>query len=997
VRRLIPFPVLLLLLLLAQLSLCGQELPMLHFTVDDGLPSNTVYETFRDAKGYLWIATDKGIARYNGIRFETYTTSNGLPDNEILFFKEDNQQRIWMATYNGTLGFIRHNTIHTAANTAFLNLPIQTSYTTSIALEQDSSITISFFDKSRFLNIKDDRCTVFSFDTSIDKSIIEDIVYKKKISGNRYYILTREAAFVVNNGGAIEKNSMTHFPKKMPLKYTSSHIQEWLLDNDNIYSTDRKLIRRIPALIKIKGARIYQVFLDGNNSFIATNRGIFINDSMQFLSEEQVSNIGKDGKGHYWLSTPNNGLFVINNNLGDKIYNRSYTGEVTNSIYRGDIYFTTQKNDLYKLSEGAPTCLYKPTGNNSDPDNDISDNASLLTKDFKYLLFCRNTITIINDTRSTRPTATTISLRSVVPEASSKALYLSNGNLYVKWRAGIASFDYNDLISKKEAKPCYIFNTRDRIFGAATAPDNSLWFSTIDKVYKIQNGKPIIQPQFKHIAFKNLIFFRNYIIGYTYTNKLMVCSNIDSATVVADSFVKENCIWNKLYKIDDNNILISTNNLYRLLTWQPSANGGDFSIRTIESPFIPVRVDDICAAEHNCYFFKNGTITKIAVSSILAKTAPPTPFFRSVKTTEHIYRVDPELKIPYSGSMNLTINLASLSFFAKRIIYRYSISRDDREYWRTITGDEINLVNPGFGTYTIKVKARSISSDFSEPIVFTLVIQRPWWARWEFILTAAISVVMLVFLAFRLRLRHVLRKREKKHLGEIKYLRAEYKSLNALMNPHFIFNTLNNVQSLINKDEKLSANQYLRIFANLVRQNMHNVSREQIPLQNEIDLISNYLKLEKLRFKDKLNYAINIDEKTDIADITIPPLLIQPLVENSIKHGILPRKASDNFISIDIYEEADALVISVKDNGIGLEASEKKTNKLHSSYGLDNIRKRIEQLSIIQNKKITLSLSEIKDEAGNSEWTVAVIRIFFSESMISFRRPKRKKTTPATR
>ncbi len=155
---------------------------------------------------------------------------------------------------------------------------------------------------------------------------------------------------------------------------------------------------------------------------------------------------------------------------------------------------------------------------------------------------------------------------------------------------------------------------------------------------------------------------------------------------------------------------------------------------------------------------------------------------------------------------------------------------------------------------------------------------------------------------------------------------------------------------------------------------MHNVSKEQIPLQNEIELVANYLMLEKLRFKDKLNYSINIDEKTDIADVLIPPLLVQPLVENSIKHGLLPRKANDNFICVDIYELNGMLVIAVKDNGIGIGASKANSEKSHESFGLENIRKRIEQLSIIQNRKFSLTFTEEKDEAGIA-WTIATILV----------------------
>src|ERR1700761_897519 len=81
----------------------GQEFPMLHYTIEDGLPSNNIYDVYRDSKGFLWFTSDKGIARYNGIKFEKFTTFNGLPDNEIFFSQEDSYGRLWFGTYNGEL------------------------------------------------------------------------------------------------------------------------------------------------------------------------------------------------------------------------------------------------------------------------------------------------------------------------------------------------------------------------------------------------------------------------------------------------------------------------------------------------------------------------------------------------------------------------------------------------------------------------------------------------------------------------------------------------------------------------------------------------------------------------------------------------------------------------------------------------------------------------------------------------------------------------------
>jgi two-component sensor histidine kinase len=377
----------------------------------------------------------------------------------------------------------------------------------------------------------------------------------------------------------------------------------------------------------------------------------------------------------------------------------------------------------------------------------------------------------------------------------------------------------------------------------------------------------------------------------------------------------------------------------------------------------------------NCYFFKDGSVTSVKIKSLLQHSDPPRLFFSFLKTGKRLINITEELYIQYKDAKNITISYAAISFGGKNVTYQYSFSKSDKDNWIDVNGEAINLVNPGYGTYTMKVRAKTLTSDYCTPIAFTLYILKPYWATWWFITLSVFSVILLIAGIVWYRLLYVFRKKEELHRNEIKFLKSEYKALNALMNPHFIFNTLNNVQSLINKNDRLAANKYLGIFANLVRQNMLNISRELITLQKEIDIVINYLELEKLRFKEKLNYAINIDEKVDLTDIMIPPLLIQPLVENSIKHGILPSKSTDSFISIDIYEQDNATIIAVKDNGIGIDAARKSAGDGHESYGLENMRKRIAQLAIIQNKQISLNINDIKDNSGKLQWTVVSIAI----------------------
>jgi hypothetical protein len=196
--------------------------------------------------------------------------------------------------------------------------------------------------------------------------------------------------------------------------------------------------------------------------------------------------------------------------------------------------------------------------------------------------------------------------------------------------------------------------------------------------------------------------------------------------------------------------------------------------------------------------------------------------------------------------------------------------------WNTITGNEINLNEAAYGKYVVKLRCKTVSGTFSTPISLSLTIEPPFWAKWWFLLFCSIAFLALAYISIQLIARLQIRKKQRIHDAEMKLQEAEYKALNALMNPHFIFNSLNNIQSLVNRNFVETANQYLVIFSKLIRQNMLNISKGLVSLSKELELVENYLNLEKLRYKEIINYSIEVDEEIDIEDIMISPLLIQP-------------------------------------------------------------------------------------------------------------------------
>ena len=190
------------------------------------------------------------------------------------------------------------------------------------------------------------------------------------------------------------------------------------------------------------------------------------------------------------------------------------------------------------------------------------------------------------------------------------------------------------------------------------------------------------------------------------------------------------------------------------------------------------------------------------------------------------------------------------------------------------------------------------------------------------------------------------------------------KSLRSQMNPHFIFNALNSVNSFIASNDERTANRYLSDFSQLMRSVLENSEADFIPLEKEIALLELYTKLEHFRFQDKFDYEITVSDNVVVSDFQIPPMLLQPYIENAVWHG-LRYKTTKGFLSIKIDKKSHSEVtITITDNGIGRERSKDlKTNnqKKHNSQGMSNIKKRVSILNDMYQDKVAVTISNFQE------------------------------------
>ena len=238
-----------------------------------------------------------------------------------------------------------------------------------------------------------------------------------------------------------------------------------------------------------------------------------------------------------------------------------------------------------------------------------------------------------------------------------------------------------------------------------------------------------------------------------------------------------------------------------------------------------------------------------------------------------------------------------------------------------------------------------------------------WW-----ILTIIIALILFAIIAGLVIRYHLKKKREKEKLEiNSKINMLEQKALQAFMNPHFIYNILTTIQFFIGIQDSTSANYTLGKFAKLMRRHLEICMNTTITLYEEIQYLDLYLSLEKMRFSNKMEYSIHITPKIDTDNIFIPSMLIQPFIENSLWHGLMP-KNNGGSIKVDFKYVNNLLTISIIDNGIGITNSLNTKKNSHTSRGLELIHERVNLLNKLNEKKIHIS----QNQTGNSGTKVLI-------------------------
>ena len=355
----------------------------------------------------------------------------------------------------------------------------------------------------------------------------------------------------------------------------------------------------------------------------------------------------------------------------------------------------------------------------------------------------------------------------------------------------------------------------------------------------------------------------------------------------------------------------------------------------------------------------------------------PRPYLTGINILEESYQGD--VAVPHLEKLELKYwqNFFSFDFsargftFGKKNRFRYRLKGFD-ENWIMANGRRnANYTNVPSGEYTFQLQAANNEGIWNEELCeLPVFIGSPWWGRWWFITGLILCSGLFVHRLYIYRIRQIRREEKIKADFEKRLADVEMSALRAQMNPHFLFNSLNSIDSFIIKNETEKASEYLNNFARLIRLILHNSRANYVTLRDEVEAIELYLQMENLRFRNKFSYEICIDENIDLSAIDIPPMLIQPYIENAIWHGLMHKEdKSQGKVVFSIARQNGFLRCVIEDNGIGREKAKSiKANRPlrgQQSFGMRITRDRINIINKLYNSNTSVQVIDLKDGQQN--------------------------------
>lgn len=929
--------------------LFSQTFPYYHYTSSEGLASSQVYEMIQDRNGYMWFATANGVSKFDGHNFINFTTKEGLNSNSIICLTEGNKGEIYFGNEKDGFnifdkGKIKKYSYHTVRN------PVISGMFT------EGDKLYSYYESNISRVTEDNTLNLFK-NLYLDSMHINKMV---KLTDNTFFAATSKGIYKFENQ-ELKKFIISGLEEQIFYWICADKKDNILLGAKNkIYEIKNNVLVRTIDIDLFKNNNVIRLLNDskGNIWFSITNKGLYLIPTgtenitdvgkKVGLENKLVNNFLEDTEGNIWVSTYGEGVFCLNN-----LYLNNFSqkdGLSNNKV------LALEKDQAGQLFVGTLDGLNVLENNHFT--EIINKNSS--RRDYMYIY----SIKCVND--SVYVCCTHKNLYGTISKSiyenyklysfNSSSFCITKDNKFITcgWGNEIYIYSYPPPLSDKKNRSYVIgdslFNNKIHCIYEDTR--NNLWFGTDAGLCKISKGlktffpeneiltssiKSIIQDRSNNVWFagdKGVASYRLNDSAITNYANIMEHDLSSTNTISVDKY-------NRLWIGSMNGLIIFENGSVKVLNTQTGLPSNEIFSLYYDT------------TKNFIWIGSAKGLSSLNVSEFeKVKNLPVIVQIKNIKSMDSIYANSGNIIFePDRNSINIDFTAVNFSS-PSSVKYQYKLEDE----WINNPDDFVNFISLKKGDYKLSVRGKIINMPWGPPSTVTFTVL-PYFTE-TFVFRAAITGLLILGIIFGAakRIQYIkTRGREKLEINnQINDLK--HKALSSMMNPHFIFNSLNSVQYLVNSDRKREANDYISLMAKLMRMNLETAAESYIRLDEEINRLDLYLQIEKLRFSEKFNYEISAASNVNPSAIMIPNMIIQPFVENSIWHGIIPSdrdgfiKLYFNFENVIVNDSVfKFFAIRITDNGIGLTEAQKNKKDGHISQGIKIIQERLILLSKEKN------------------------------------------------
>ncbi len=959
--------------------LFSQTPPLEHLSAADGLPSNNCFRVLQDSKGYIWVCTDNGLCKYDGYNFKNYSTKDGLPYNDIHYLFEDSHHRLWLCGYTTSFCYIDLDSGEIVTIPNFLK--VDHTYNSYFLECNDGSIVSGILENTYYYRIYPKLKKV----ELVTLSHPNLYSCQKDIGVSQLHTFKGDSSYFKKVG----TDGQLMSPFTMSAIGTNFRV---VLDNKNIRVLTHTS-HRYKRLIEIsKGAGMLENFYPFGKKFLYlrfTNRSFVIDTCFEpqpqfdFLDRYDVVTIYEDREENYWCTSKMNGIyFLAKENKMVQVIDLPPTPKPTEIIcitgdQKSKVYLGTSAGEIFEFSKGES----------------LSRIFSLKTKGyFRKLLFHPIYQKLIFITNLSKVSSGFLSVKPIELQQESLAPQLNwlfNDLKVYKNRSYTDKNSYKDLkldqgamrLTSSNAVECEGEGKRSftrRLSCSAKDRVGYLWCggpdglfrskdSVTDELTQLRKRFPVLNDPINELYVDESngvwVLMANRGIYLLKGEKLFQIKSLTDLRLQNLGYYKQQLFCNSLHQIFS--LKFDSNRQQIVAESLPLLN---FGSSNIIHTFL-IQGDELFIASLNGLH---------VLPFPMPKSSPEKPIYPSKVQLGSIVENGNSTSISgnYKDNM-LKVDFSTLYFGSiGTATFEYLLEGLDQN-WRPCIRNCVEVWNLSPGSYRLKIRGTdALQNRYTLLSPISVVVHPFWLFSWWAKLAGSIIGVGVVVVFITLRINRLRRKAEAKIELNRNIANLRLEAITNKMNPHFVFNCLNSIQSLILQQEISKASLYLNKFSKLMRRILESSYTSFNTIHDELQNLQLYLELEKLRFGDNFTFRIQVDAGIDI-QAELPTMLLQPYVENAIIHGV-SKQTSKGEVVIVIQKVDDVVRITIDDNGIGrLASAQIKKLKAFSekSRGNQLTEEKIQMINQIYGLEVSVTIIDKYNDIGTSAGTKVVLLI----------------------